>query len=244
MRRRGGRHHDQTWENPTAFFSTLRADSAELVRHFKLNPARTAKTAASRLGINAEILVHPVCIRKTCQSVYHSAIRKDQFPEIEENCTSCLKPFQGQNGDTFLYEFPRRTLISEVERVMAQPGIEEEAFKKRTPSEQTMHGHKIFREQWDGACWGVRGPDGQLIDESEHDVLRLNISLDWYNPNSSGRARPVSIGPLSAQIANLPNALRGRMQLNLLLAITPGELLRIYHELAGLNPPSLFLRSP
>lgn len=80
----------------------------------------------------------------------------------------------------------------------------------------------MYREQWDGKKWSVAGKDDNPIDDSKYDIIRLNVSLDWYNPSSSTRGGNVSIGPLTAQLADLPNALRGNMQLNLLHGITPG----------------------
>lgn len=100
--------------------------------------------------------------------------------------------------------------------------MEAECFKARRSQPGKGSKEYIYREQWDGSQWSVMGVDGEPIDEEKEDVIQLNFSLNWYSPNSSSRAPQQSVGPISAQIANLPNMLRGSMQLNLLLGVTPG----------------------
>lgn len=193
----------------------------ELFAGYALRPALTLETAAKRSGSNYNILYHPSCSRKNCRFVYHDITRREEFDRAGDVCKGCSKPFVEDNKRSHLVEFPRQSLLTELERVLSMPGVERLCFSYQSRrTGDTIN--KVYREQWDGASWPALAPDGRIIDETQVDVIHLNLSTDYYEPNYSNRAQPASIGPISAQIANLPNALRGRMQMNLLLGVTPG----------------------
>lgn len=134
------------------------------------------------------------------------------------------------DGKPLVKQFPRKALATELERVLAVKGLEDLCFN--IPDRHAQHdwydkqtGQSVLREQTQVEAWG-----------SDNNVLRLNLSVDWLRPLVTQYHKNRTIGPISAVIANLPNALRSNLGLCLLLGITPGRQALNYRLISRMMP--------
>lgn len=86
--------------------------------------------------------------------------------------------------------------------------------------------NKVYREQDDGEAWDrLLGSDGVPFDQPRDGgalSVRLNLGVDWANPNSNRSSPQSSMGPITLQIADLPNRMRSSFACMLLVGVTPG----------------------
>ncbi|KAJ9118460.1 hypothetical protein QFC24_006106 [Naganishia onofrii] len=136
-------------------FTNLMKGQGELFEDFGLHPAFTVETIANRVGIYTEFQAHPVCVRKDCQQVYHGITDREDFKSVGITCTACARPFAPEKGVNYLAEFPRQSVITELERVLAIPGIEDLCFiyKNRTNGRPEDEGIGVARAKGLG-CLG------------------------------------------------------------------------------------------
>jgi hypothetical protein len=80
------------------------------------------------VGIHTEFQTHPACVREDCQQVYHGITERTDFKSIDTTCTACKRPFTPEKGENYLAEFPWQSVITELERVLAIPDIEDLCF--------------------------------------------------------------------------------------------------------------------
>jgi hypothetical protein len=208
---------DRAQPQPEEPDQRVRSGSARRIR---------TNTAEAQISDDHNIIVHPVCPKKTCNFVWYRFV--DGELPLEEKITHCpvcqTALFDDQN--LTYYKYPRRNLIDELERIFAIPGVEDLCFTVRRRDEAHEHlddraGSRVLREQSQGAAWAVLGMDGEDLDDA-YDVIRLNLSMDYFRPLNTHYHKNRSVGPLSAVIANLPNALRSNLALTMILGVAPG----------------------
>lgn len=211
------------------------------------NPAKTLRTVRSLMGANVPSITHPVCPNMDCQAVlYHinspvslSSIHSPKLPRnLPDICPECGHLMDRSQAKTWWRDFARIPLKSELERVLAHPGIEELMFNWQERRQlaarwdASQHpGQKIYRDQWSGSALDqILGPDGnRLISDPPKDgeppVIYMNLYVDWVNCRSSMSTTGYSVGHISLQAVNLPQGLRGVQNLIMCCGLTPGALI-------------------
>jgi hypothetical protein len=197
-------------------------------------PAQTLRTLRRQTATNVPMMVYPVCPDMNCQDIPYKLRSSTSFSSgrgVPPNCSVCGQDFSPLTG-RIPADFPHITLITELERVLAHPGIETLTFnwKERRrlieQSDAVNHpGLKIYRDQWSGSHLDtILGPDGNpLISDDNVPVIYVNLFLDWVNRSSSMASSAYSVGHISLQIVNLPQGFRGVQSLIMLVGIIPGE---------------------
>jgi hypothetical protein len=230
-----GRHHD----NPLLRQPVLRIeDGAEdlFASGTTAMGVRTFRGLQRHLDPNQpEIIVHAACSNVKCQHVFYNITSADQF-KTGSTCDVCKVP-PNREGNVGLVPFPRIPLASALQRFFQEEGVEKlceeanEREKKQQKWDRARHGQKIYRQASSGSAWGMTGPDADGNDDDDDDannpidlMLYLAFGIDWYQVSRSASARLQSVGPILAQVTNLPVKMRGLIRLALLLGITPGKL--------------------
>lgn len=158
--------------------------------------------------------------------VYYDIDSAEGIKGLGTACPVCKKPFPEEvEVEDAVLLYPRQTLISELERVLSVPGVEDACFTDRRSNrkrDRLILGTKIFRRQSDGDLWNIKSSSGEVIG-AETDTIRLNLIVDWYQTSRTTFAHSNSNGPILAHIANLPSQARGKMIMRLILGITPGK---------------------
>jgi hypothetical protein len=202
------------------------------------SPAETLATARRRLAVELPTIAHPCCPNPACREVVYERTNMSTSKLVLNQLTKCPRceldwsPITGQMPSTF----PRLPLVSEIERVLSYPGVEQVAFNWRERrrintqlSERLYPGLKIYRDQTDGTMIdSLLNPAGLRVDQTENDGIQeifLNLSIDWLNQRSSSFAPGYSVGPILVQMANLPQESRALQAMIMCVGMTPGKIL-------------------
>ena len=179
-------------------------------------------------------LVHACCPNNDCHHIFHATTDLPSFTDLPSHCPKCLQPLSdAASGKLTALGFPCMPVEAELERILAIPGIETalDNLDERIVSDaqkDAVYGETIYRKHYHGLAFkrsrslSANMFSSSLDGKSILDV-RLNISLDWFNPNSGTMHQRTSIGPLLCQLSDLPQRLRGKEVLFTLLGITPGQ---------------------
>jgi hypothetical protein len=205
------------------------------------SPAQTLKTVRKRMGIDLSTIAHPVCPNKDCQAVlYEITTMSTAAGALQgvEKCPKCGLDWAqpgSTRGPSTPAVFPTLPLTSEIERLLAYPGVEELAFNWRERDEVdtqlAKHDYpdlQIYRDQTDGSyLHSLLDPDGNRVDQGPFEGVKeifVNLSLDWLNINSSSHGPGYSVGPILLQMGNLPQSMRGLQAMVMCCGLTPGKL--------------------
>ena len=242
----------------------------------RLNPSNEPRQVPSTLNgvlhlleVDQDLIIHPQCPRQTCHQVFYDIVSPKDFKKLPEVCPACghiLRP----KGKFDALHFGRRTIKQELEVVFKVPGVEDAIAKRSQRREQrrredeeasrNVGGYsKVYREQDDGEAWdSLNGSDGAPFERPRTDgelAIRLNLGIDWANPNSNRASAQSSMGPITLQIADLPNRMRSSFPCMLVVGVTPGPketlgrnlwkiLLPLVLEIRAAEMHGLWVRTP
>jgi hypothetical protein len=99
-------------------------------------PAKRIPAVEGRLGLHADLALHPVCPNKTCNHICYDS-SDVILPEGVTNCERCSTALLDDKSKPRYKIYPRNHLVNELERVFAKSGVEELCFSVRERSEIT-----------------------------------------------------------------------------------------------------------